>query len=213
METSMKNEVHDVSELYECLCAEHGDAADPDQWWPNFYGGRLERAITNILVTQSKWERVKPDLDQLHNSGLLHTDRLAAADTVTIANCIKTSGLSGSKAGSLQSLARFVVEFGGDQTFREQVTRVELLSIRGVGEESADRILLYTCHRLAWPVDTYCLRVFAHYRLAPFPENQRERRGTGVSIRAMVADQLPAEVPIWQRMHALMQLEGSALRK
>ena len=45
--------------------------------------------------------------------------------------------------------------------FCDRVTRAELLSLPGVGEETADRTLLYACSRIVWPVDTYCLRVLA----------------------------------------------------
>ena len=79
----------------------------------------------------------------------------------------------------------------------------------GIGEETADRILLYTCGRLAWPVDSYCLRVFSRYGiLDAFPTTTREWRACAKSANLMVAEQMPKNLEDWQRLHALMQLEG-----
>ena len=92
--------------------------------------------------------------------------------------------------------------------------RDQLLTIRGVGPETADRILLYTCNRLAWPVDTYCFRVFAHYEIiAGVPDKQATKKRLALDIKRMVGEQMPQEVEDWQRLHALMQIEGEAMRK
>ena len=79
----------------------------------------------------------------------------------------------------------------------------------GIGEETADRILLYTCGGLAWPVDSYCLRVFSRYGISDaFPTTTREWRACAKSANLMVAEQMPKNLEDWQRLHALMQLEG-----
>ena len=118
------------------------------------------------------------------------------------------------KASCLKTLCELVVKrFGGEPEFCAAVTRAELLSIKGIGPETADRALLFSCSQLAWPVDGFCLRVFSHYRLVQWPESGSDRKQTVEEIKRVVASRMPAQLDTWQRLHALMQLEGSALPK
>ena len=202
------------------LVSKFGSRSDPDTWWQIHYGrtepATFERALTNILVTQTDWECVPPALNALDTAGLLTAAALAVAQEAVIAECVKPVGLQTRKAQVLRTLATFVISrFRTEAEFCAKVTREELLNLRGVGEETADRILLYTCGRLEWPVDTYCRRVLTHYDIIqPLTKKPtaREKREQTVAIKSLVSGQMPAELEVWQRLHALMQLEGESLR-
>ena len=142
-------------ELFETLRTYFGERADPDTWWPIYYGRTLppefERAITNLLVTRASWSRVRGAVDRLDQVSLLTAEALAEAREEVIASCLEPAhlGLQAQRATWLRALGEFVVQrFGTEAGFCEQVTREELLGIPGIGDESADRILLYTCGRL-----------------------------------------------------------------
>jgi endonuclease III-like uncharacterized protein len=106
-----------------------------------------------------------------------------------------------------------VRQFGTERRFCDEVTEAQLRGVGGIGPETADRILLYTCYRLAWPVDTYCLRVLAaHGVISAVPAKESEKKRAVASIKQMVQAEMPAQVEDWQRLHALMQLEGEDIR-
>ena len=126
----------------------------------------------------------------------------------------RRSGLQQQKAVRLKAIGNFVtIRFGCERTFCEQVTRADLLTLPGIGDETADRTLLYACSRIVWPVDTYCLRVLADIQVIPcVPTKAADKRRVAAAIKEMVAEEIPHELDNWQRLHAIMQLEGVELR-
>jgi endonuclease-3 related protein len=195
-----------------------GQRADPDTWWPIYYGRSdppaFERVITNILVQQSYWPRVQSDLARFESAGLLTASALAATPEAVIAASIETTGLRTGKARALKAISQLVVDrFGTEAAFCSSVSRQELLALSGIGDETADRILLYACSQLAWPVDTYCFRVLAHHQLIPVvPTRTSVKKRVAAEIKELVLQAIPPSVEDWQRLHALMQLEGERLR-
>jgi endonuclease III-like uncharacterized protein len=143
-----------LRELYDRLSAHFGHRADPDSWWPVYYGEsappEFERVITNILVQNGSWSPVRAAVDLLQAAGLLTARALALADEKEIAACVQPTGLQTLKARRLRAVGAFVVgSFGTEQAFCASVTREQLLQIPGIGPETTDRTLLYTCFRLA----------------------------------------------------------------
>src|SRR5262245_35403754 len=139
-----------LRDLYETLARKFGARADPDTWWPIFFGRTdppaFERLITNVLVSQSQWKHVRPAVEALDRAGLLTSTGLADAAEADLAVCVKPVGFQTMKARCLKSLATFVVnDFGVEAAFCARVTRDQLLAVPGVGPETADRALLYTC--------------------------------------------------------------------
>lgn len=206
--------------LYQELRKAFQDRCDPEKWWP-VYKGRtdppeFERVITNILVQNSSWKPVQRAVDALDSFGLLTSNAIVGATVDCIATCVKPTGLQVQKATRLKALAAFLEErFGSERVFCTAVTRDELLDLKGIGEETADRIILYACHSLAWPVDTYCRRVLKHHGVIPHGSDKptaSERRREAEQIKELVADEVPHSIEHWQRLHALMQLEGEAMR-
>jgi len=208
-----------IQAIYEKLRESHGSLCEPDNWWPIFYARTappsFERVISNILVQNSTWKAVPSAVHALARRNLLTASAIASAEAEHLAECVKPTGLQLQKAKRLKELCRVIVaNFVTEKQFCEHVTRDKLLDIAGIGGETADRILLYACSRLAWPVDTYCLRVLTHYGvLAAIPTNPSERRSCRAAIKVKVEAEMPRQLEDWQRLHALMQLEGERLRR
>lgn len=207
-----------LRELYNALAEQFGEHSDPDRWWPIYYGysdpPAFERVITSVLVQRSSWRSVRPDVDRLAAARLLTARALADATPERIAACITRSGLALVKGERLHAVGRFVVDrFGDEAAFCERVRRDELLRIHGLGEQTVARIRLYTCGRLAWPTDTYCLRVLGHRGVIHVPDRLTAAglRQVTAEVTALVEAEMSASVVDWQRLHALMQLEGERL--
>lgn len=206
-----------LRELYESLHAKFASRSDPDAWWPIYYGRteppEFERTITNVLVTRSTWRSVRPGVDALDRAGLLTARGLATAAEAESAACVKPPGFQSGKAECLKALGALVLaEFENEAGFCRHVTREQLLAVRRGGPETADRILLYTCGRLAWPCDAYCFRVLArHGIIGGQPEGRREKERAAQAIKQQVEAEMPRVLEDWRRLHALMQLEGQEL--
>jgi endonuclease-3 related protein len=146
----------DAAGLYRRLL----DAYGPQGWWPA--RARFEMMAGAVLVQNTAWRNVEPAIVALDNSGLLEANALATATRPRIEECIRPSGTFRVKAGRLLALATFVVEGGGLDSLARRPTeslRTDLLSVHGIGEETADAILCYAFDRARFVLDAYTRRL------------------------------------------------------
>ncbi len=143
-----------------------------EKWWP---GTPLEIAITAILVQRSDWSKAWEAANQLKGNGLLQLLELADANESEVRECLAPISLAGQKSPRLILFAQGIQERGYDRIedyFSEnedtKALRQDLLSFKGIGEETADCILLFASDRPSFVVDASTRRVFE--RMAIFPE-------------------------------------------
>jgi endonuclease III related protein len=79
--------------------------------------------------------------------------------------------------------------------------RSELLTLNGIGPETADSILLYALHKPTFVVDAYTFRVLNRHGLAADPSSYEE-------LRRLFMDHLPDDVLLYQEFHALLVRVG-----
>lgn len=132
---------------------------DHGAWWPA--RTRFEMMAGAILTQRTRWEAAAAAARRLARSRLLRHDRLAAARPGRVAQLIRPCGDHRSKARRLLTLARFLVRHGGPaalDSWETTVLRQALLSLHGVGPETADAILLYAYRRPVFVADAYAMR-------------------------------------------------------
>jgi len=138
-------------------------ARDP-RWWPD--SGSFRMVVGAILTQQTRYQKVEESLQRLQAVGEISPERLLTMEAEQLRQCIQPSGFYRVKAGRLQWLARNLLEaFGDFETFQRQVDREWLLRQQGVGNETADAILCYGCHREAMVVDAYTERLLRSFGL------------------------------------------------
>jgi endonuclease-3 related protein len=74
-------------------------------------------------------------------------------------------------------------------------SRAELLTLDGIGKETADSILLYAGNQSILPIDAYTLRVMARVM---------DREGDYDSLQVYLQEMLPRELDIYREFHALI---------
>lgn len=125
-------------------------------WWP---GDRDEVMIGAILTQQTRWENVIRALAKLRVRGLCSVAALCSADLQDIEEAIRCTGFFRVKAKRLQSLAVHVMDTYGSVEAMDNVPtdilRKDLLSLKGIGEETADSILCYGFSRTSFVMDAY----------------------------------------------------------
>ena len=185
------------SDLYQRLFRAYG----PQGWWPGA-GGPLSVIVGAILVQRAAWSNAQRALEILNSRRLLSLAALASEPQERIAEAIRPAIFYNAKAKKLKAFATFVVErYQGDLDLllalpMERMRR-ELLSIHGVGPETADVILLYAAGRPSFVVDAYTQRLVS--RLG-WPEG-----GLGYErLRASFMSSLPFDVSLFGEFHALV---------
>ncbi len=177
----------------------------PQHWWPG--ETPFEVMVGAILTQNTSWKNVEKAIDNLKGVDLLSLDRLSALPTGLLAEYIRPAGYYNIKAGRLHNLLAFVnEEHGGDlQAFLGQplaLFREQLLSIKGIGPETADSILLYAANLPIFVVDTYTHRILTRHQVID------EDFGYG-EIQDLFMDNLAADTQLYNEYHALLVRVGN----
>ncbi|MCL4363569.1 endonuclease III domain-containing protein [Candidatus Marsarchaeota archaeon] len=130
-------------------------------WWPG--RNNFEILVGAMLTQQTSWKNVDMALLNLRKGGLLSLDALAGADLHELEIMIKPSGYYRQKAARLKAVCNHIRD--KHSTLRRflnrdvQTLRVELLSLSGIGEETADSIILYAADKPVFVIDAYTKRM------------------------------------------------------
>ncbi len=187
--------------VYERLLAHFG----PQRWWPA--DSPLEVMIGAVLTQNTSWKNVERAIANLREAGLLEADALYALDVDELAEVIRPSGYYRLKAGRLLNLIEFLVDRykGSVETIRSSdpaTLREELLSIKGIGPETADSILLYALEVPTFVVDTYTHRIAARHGWIDFETNYD-------GLKEFFESRLVVDVEMFNEFHALLVRVGN----
>ena len=187
-----------LKEIYERLFDTYG----PQGWWP---GDSPFEVIAGAILTQSTaWVNVEKALASMRCSGCWSFEAIAATSEADLAAIIRSSGYYNAKARKLQAFARHLLSrYDGhlNLMFAQEVPalRAELLSIHGIGEETADDIIVYAAEKPSFVMDTYTRRVVDRMDLTP-----QDRRPNYSAYQSLFQDNLPADAALFNEYHALL---------
>ncbi len=183
-------------EVYDLLYAHFGS----QDWWPAETS--FEVMVGAVLTQNTNWINVTKAIHNLRREGLLGYPQLLQLPIDHLAEYIRPSGYYNLKAGRLHNLLDMInSQYGGDldQFLEDDVVpaRENLLSVKGIGPETADSILLYACGHPVFVIDTYTHRVFSRHQLVD-EETDYE------SMQDLFVSQLPQDVQLFNEYHALI---------
>ena len=187
--------------LYDDLHAEYGDL----HWWPA--ETPFEIIIGAILGQATAWGNAAKAIDNLKAANLLDPDGMSKLSQDELEMLILPSGYYRAKAKKVRAFLTHLQAHHNNQLdsllAQELPTlREELLSIYGVGEETADCILLYAAKKPSFVVDTYTYRLFE--RLGWFSGKFHYGR-----LRQMFMENLPHDSELFNQYHALIVRHGA----
>ncbi len=126
-------------------------------WWPIYDGKEpfIEISIGAILTQNTNWKNVEKALKNLIEENLLTGENLRKVDEKRLQSLIKPAGFYRRKAKTIKEFVEKIKNKNIDELDRDF-----LLSIKGIGKETADSILLFALNRPFFIVDTYTKRLF-----------------------------------------------------
>jgi len=189
-----------MMQIYELLYERFG----PQHWWPG--DGTFEIIVGAILTQNTNWANVTRAINNLKAADSLNAESMYKMDVERLAELIRPSGYYNIKAKRLKSfLSWLFCNFDGDLESLAQMStealREELLSIKGIGRETADSILLYAFDRDVFVVDAYTARVVSRHRLIE-PGADYEQ------LREFFENNLPEDKQLFNEYHALLVRVG-----
>lgn len=189
----MKNK---LLEIYEKLFRRYGDL----EWWPA--ETPYEVMVGAILTQNTSWNNVDKALSQF--KGDLTPKRIHQMPEEDLQTLIRPAGFYKQKAKYLKGITDWYGSYHWELNLvKEQGLkdlRKELLEVKGVGNETADAILLYALHLPSFVVDTYTMRLFHRYPI--------EAGRTYMEVKATVEREIPKDVDLYNQYHALIVQNG-----
>ena len=189
-----------LQEIYARLSAFFG----PQRWWPA--ETPFEVILGAVLTQNTSWKNVAAAIGNLRRSDLLIFENLCRLDAREVAVLVRPSGFYNEKAKKIKTFCNHILtKWGGDlEEFLAQdlgSLRSELLSIRGIGPETADSIILYAAFKPSFVVDTYTYRIFSRHGWV-------EESISYEDLREYFMGGLDEDVSFFQEFHALLVRTG-----
>jgi endonuclease-3 related protein len=188
---------------YRRLYAAYG----PQHWWPA--DSPFEVVVGAILTQSAAWVNVEKAIDNLRAAGILSPQGLLKVGLDELARLIYPAGYYNAKARKLKAFLEMLFDRHGGQldalfALPLPELRQELLATHGIGQETADSIILYAAEKPSFVIDAYTRRVFSRLGLEP-------ARDSYASWQAMFGDALPPDVRLFNEYHALIDCHAKAV--
>ncbi|MBW2976978.1 endonuclease III domain-containing protein [Candidatus Woesearchaeota archaeon] len=211
-----------IIKIYQTLFGSYGN----QNWWPVTKDGetapkyhksinlnekqKLEICFGAILTQNTSWKNVEKAIIQLNKNQLININKIIKINNKKLASIIKSSGYHNQKAKKLKNFCSFLSKNYNskpDKFFSNNIEelRIELLSVNGIGPETADSIILYAAKKPIFVIDAYTKRIMG--RLG-FEEDSYE------GLQSMFMENLDLNEKLFNNYHALLvELGKKACRK
>lgn len=176
----------------------------PQRWWPG--RTRFEVILGALLTQNTAWSNVEKALGNLRREGGLSPEKLARVPAPKLARFLRPSGYFRQKTRAVRGFLHHLNNHYSGALSRllgrpTSELRDELLSLRGIGPETADSILLYAAGRPVFVIDAYTRRVLARHGLAPASASYQ-------GLQDFFHRHLPADTKLFNDYHALLVAVG-----
>ena len=154
-------------------------------WWED--ENRVADWISMILIQQTTERNAKKALDNLED--YLTVQQLHQLSMEELQTLIRPAGFFKQKSLYIKALMQWFIHHGEDLTkfaaYETEELRKELLSIKGVGPETADAMLLYIFERNVFICDQYAMRLFARLGLGEYKTYPAMRKVVNPLVEGM----------------------------
>jgi len=174
----------------------------PQYWWPTAGSNKtLEIIIGAILTQQTSWSNAEKAIQNLNRESLINPEKLRDAQNEKLEKLIQPSGYYRQKTKKLKNFINFLWEKHNgklerlfDQPIHE--LREDLLSVNGIGKETADSIILYAAEKPIFVIDAYTARSMNRIGIT-----QEKEYG---KLQEIFHNNLPHNAELFNEFHALI---------
>ncbi len=150
--------------IYRALFRAYG----PQHWWPG--DTPFEVLVGAVLTQNTSWTNVEKAIANLKQERVLTFSRMLNVAPEKLALLIRPSGYFNIKTKRLRNLLLFIHTNYSDSLVRmfsadPARLRQQLLEVNGIGQETADSILLYAGEKAFFVADAYAKRIFSRQGL------------------------------------------------
>lgn len=184
---------------------------DKKTWWAS---DSVDETLIGCILGQSvAWSNAKKAINLLKEHNLCSLKAIAACDAELLKGLIKSSLYASSKTRYLKELSAFFEKYEYnyqkfiDSHLDVKIMRKDLLKVKGVGNETADSILLYALHLPSFVVDAYTKRIFYRYGIISDIKIKYEK------LQKLFEENLNKDVNLYNNFHGLLVRLGNGYCK
>jgi endonuclease-3 related protein len=185
-----------LNTIYSKLFSRYGNL----HWWPA--QTPYEVIVGAILTQNTAWGNVEKAIANF--GGDLSPERVLTLPSGDLADIIHPAGFFYQKSGYLHEVTHWFERYGFSIEAVSHLplerVRSELLSLKGVGRETADSILLYAFGFPSFVIDAYTMRLLS--RLPIDVEKSYD------VVKALFESNLPQETALYNNYHALIVINA-----
>lgn len=179
-------------------------AFGPQYWWPG--DTPFEIAVGAILTQNTNWGNVEKAIQNLKKQSALSARIIHEMSVKKLAELIRPAGYFNVKAKRLKSFINFLMNenHGSMKRMKGEDThtlRKKLLTINGIGPETADSILLYALEKPVFVIDAYTKRVLSRHWIMEHEKSYDE-------FQELFYLSLKKDVNLFNEYHALFVRVG-----
>jgi endonuclease-3 related protein len=191
----------ELMRLYRRLYRHYGDL----NWWPA--KSPFEVSVGAILTQNTAWSNVEKAIARLKQRRALNARALHRLSHRRLAPLIKSAGYFNVKARRLKNFISFLHgRYSGSlkKMFRRDAgaLRAELLSVNGIGPETADSMLLYAGQKPVFVIDAYTKRIFSRHGVLSDDDSYDD-------FQQLFMKNLPRDVALYNQYHAMFVKVGN----
>jgi endonuclease III related protein len=202
-----------VNHLYKEMSKYFG----PQGWWPTTPAGqtkpvykkrksqslnereKLEICIGAYLTQNTSWTNVEKAIAQLNKAKIFSITDLNKLSEKKLSKLIYSCGYYNQKTKRLKLFAKYVLrKYSGNLSnmFKKPLAelRAELLSLKGIGNETADSILLYAANKPSFVIDAYTIRIAGRFGIIKSRDY--------MEVQKFFVDRVKQSVPVYKEFHS-----------
>jgi endonuclease-3 related protein len=185
-----------ILEIYKRLYSFYGN----QHWWPG--ESPFEISIGAILTQNTNWSNVERAIENIKRANLLSPEKMYKIPKKDLSRLIRPAGYYNVKAERIKAFVKFLIKYYNgnmDKMKAEGLStlRKKLLSVHGIGPETADSILLYALNMPVFVIDAYTKRIFSRHGVMNYNATYDE-------YQSLFHKELDEDVKIFNEYHALI---------
>ena len=181
-------------------------AYGPQGWWPlteknkfipehkgekpDTEQRKFEIIIGAILTQNTSWKNVEKAIIELNKRNLLAKNKLKLLPAKKLGELIRPAGYYNQKAKKIKAIISFLDS-------KKPINRKNLLSVWGVGPETADSILLYAYEQPFFVVDAYTKRIFSRLGFC-------KEKAAYDDLQKLFRESMEKDADVFKEYHALL---------
>lgn len=183
-----------IKTLYQMLVEEFGRL----KWWPA--DTDFEVIVGAVLTQQTRWDNVEKVIARLKGAGLMSPEAMSNVPVAELEMIVKPAGFYRQKARRIRHIAEYFGRNPMEEVFMlpDKVLRSEMLKLPGIGNETADCILLYAAGKPSFVIDAYTRRMCRCLGI----------EGDYHELQEMFEAALPRDLYVYRQYHALIVEHG-----